>query len=186
MVEHRPWNDIIAFAILTFGVFIVAFPVYLALIASTHDAATVVGGNMPLSPGSHTLALLGRFDDTLTIDDPSDGGLNWLRRGVSPFPPFTYSELYRNPASFAFDYRSKLEAYSGELQHILQIPKHTILAGVRYQAGWSDTDADLRDNLNGTRVDTSANTSLERFSLYAYENWQILDQLRLTAGVRRS
>jgi len=43
MVEHRPWNDIIAFAILTFGVFIVAFPVYLALIASTHDAATVVG-----------------------------------------------------------------------------------------------------------------------------------------------
>ena len=45
MVEHRPWNDIIAYAILTLGVFIVAFPVYLALIASTHDAATVVGGN---------------------------------------------------------------------------------------------------------------------------------------------
>ena len=55
MVEHRPWNDIIAYAILTLGVFIVAFPVYLALIASTHDAVTVVGGNMPLSPGSHTL-----------------------------------------------------------------------------------------------------------------------------------
>jgi len=30
-------------------VFIVAFPVYLAFIASTHDAATVVSGNMPLS-----------------------------------------------------------------------------------------------------------------------------------------
>ena len=55
MVEHRPWNDIIAYAILTLGVFIVAFPVYLALIASTHDAATVVGGQMPLSPGSHIL-----------------------------------------------------------------------------------------------------------------------------------
>ena len=55
MVEHRPWNDIIAYAILTFGVFIVAFPVYLALIASTHDAATVVGGNMPLLPGGHVL-----------------------------------------------------------------------------------------------------------------------------------
>ena len=46
MVEHRPWNDIIAYAILTLGVFIVAFPVYLALIASTHDAATVVGGSI--------------------------------------------------------------------------------------------------------------------------------------------
>ena len=55
MVEHRPLNDIIAYVILTLGVFIVAFPVYLALIASTHDAATVVGGNMPLSPGGHTL-----------------------------------------------------------------------------------------------------------------------------------
>ena len=34
MVEHRPWNDIIAYAILTLGVFIVAFPVYLAPAAS--------------------------------------------------------------------------------------------------------------------------------------------------------
>ena len=66
MVEHRPWNDIIAYAILTFGVFIVAFPVYLALIASTHDAATVVSGNMPLSPGGHALELaldIGTFFD---------------------------------------------------------------------------------------------------------------------------
>ena len=55
MVEHRPLSDIIAYAILTLGIFIVAFPVYLALIASTHDAATVVGGNMPLSPGSQAL-----------------------------------------------------------------------------------------------------------------------------------
>jgi sn-glycerol 3-phosphate transport system permease protein len=55
MVEHRPWSDIIAYAILTFGVFIVAFPVYLALIASTHDAATVVSGHMPLTPGGHAL-----------------------------------------------------------------------------------------------------------------------------------
>ena len=55
MVEHRPWNDIIAYAILTLGVFIVAFPVYVAMIASTHDAATVVGGRMPLLPGGHTL-----------------------------------------------------------------------------------------------------------------------------------
>jgi sn-glycerol 3-phosphate transport system permease protein len=53
MVEHRPWNDIIAYAILTLGVFIVAFPVYVAMIASTHDAAPVVGGRMPLSPGGH-------------------------------------------------------------------------------------------------------------------------------------
>ena len=55
MVEHRPLRDLVAYAILIFGVFIVVFPVYLAVIASTHDAATVVNGNMPLSPGSYTL-----------------------------------------------------------------------------------------------------------------------------------
>ena len=53
MVEHRPWTTFIAYAILTFGIAIVVFPVYLALIASTHDAATVMNGNMPLVPGGH-------------------------------------------------------------------------------------------------------------------------------------
>ncbi|MEN3289748.1 MAG: sn-glycerol 3-phosphate transport system permease protein, partial [Bradyrhizobium sp.] len=38
MVEHRPLSAIIAYAILTFGVLLFAFPVYVALIASTHDA----------------------------------------------------------------------------------------------------------------------------------------------------
>jgi len=55
MVEHRPLRDILAYVILTLGVFIFAFPVYLALIASTHDAITVIGGKLPLLPGSHTL-----------------------------------------------------------------------------------------------------------------------------------
>jgi sn-glycerol 3-phosphate transport system permease protein len=54
MVEHRPLSDLIAYFILSIGVLIVAFPVYLAIIASTHDAATVVNGNMPLTPGEHT------------------------------------------------------------------------------------------------------------------------------------
>ena len=55
MVERRPLSGIIAYIILTLGVLIVAFPVYLAVIASTHDAATVVRGNMPLLPGEHAL-----------------------------------------------------------------------------------------------------------------------------------
>ncbi len=55
MVERRPLSGIIAYIVLTLGVLIVAFPVYLALVASTHDAATVVRGNMPLLPGEHAL-----------------------------------------------------------------------------------------------------------------------------------
>lgn len=53
MVEHRSLSTILAYVILTIGVVLFAFPVYVALIASTHDAATVVGGNMPLTPGGH-------------------------------------------------------------------------------------------------------------------------------------
>ncbi len=53
MVEHRPFSDFLAYFILTIGVLIVVFPVYLAFIASTHDAATVANGNMPLLPGEH-------------------------------------------------------------------------------------------------------------------------------------
>ncbi|MEY2410112.1 MAG: hypothetical protein QOF48_2782 [Verrucomicrobiota bacterium] len=152
-------------------------------VKETQEPSLLVGYHRDWAPGSHTLALFGRFDDTLTIDEPAAGGLSWLRRAVSPLPPNTYSQSFRNPASFSLDYESKLEAYSGEIQHIFQIPKHTIIAGARYQVGWSDTDALLLRTLDNSRVDTSADTSLDRISVYAYENWQILDKLRLTAGV---
>jgi sn-glycerol 3-phosphate transport system permease protein len=37
------------------GVVVFAFPIYFALIGSTHDAATIATGRMPLSPGSHLI-----------------------------------------------------------------------------------------------------------------------------------
>lgn len=154
------------------------------------EPTLLLGWHREWSPSSHTLALFGRFDDTLTISDPA-AGLLWLRRQVNVFTG-NYSERLANPSDsaipYALDYGTELEAYSGELQHIFQLPKHTVIAGVRYQAGWSDTDAHLaRDPGFGpssiTRVNTSAETDLNRFSIYAYENWQILDNLRLTVGV---
>jgi sn-glycerol 3-phosphate transport system permease protein len=51
MVENRRFRDLVAYLILTMGVVIVAFPVYLAILASTFDAATISNGNMPLVPG---------------------------------------------------------------------------------------------------------------------------------------
>jgi sn-glycerol 3-phosphate transport system permease protein len=55
MVEHRSFGDILAYAILTLAVFIIVFPVYLAFVASTYDAGTVMNGNMPLTPGNQLL-----------------------------------------------------------------------------------------------------------------------------------
>ncbi len=41
--------------VLIMGVVVFAFPIYFALIGSTHDAATIATGRMPLLPGGHTL-----------------------------------------------------------------------------------------------------------------------------------
>jgi sn-glycerol 3-phosphate transport system permease protein len=51
MVENRFLGDVLAYLVLAIGVLIVAFPVYLAIMASTFDATTIINGNMPLVPG---------------------------------------------------------------------------------------------------------------------------------------
>lgn len=51
MVENRPFAQFIAYLTLALGVVIVAFPVYLAVMASTFDTSTIINGNMPLVPG---------------------------------------------------------------------------------------------------------------------------------------
>jgi sn-glycerol 3-phosphate transport system permease protein len=51
MVENRRYSTLMAYLVLGIGIAIVAFPVYLAILASTFDAATIINGNMPLIPG---------------------------------------------------------------------------------------------------------------------------------------
>ena len=53
MVEHRRFGNLLPHLILLIGVAVVAFPVYLAVIASTHDNAVIANGQMPLYPGTH-------------------------------------------------------------------------------------------------------------------------------------
>ncbi len=53
MVESRPWLNLFSHLILMIGVLVVAFPVYLAIIASTHGPNDFMSGVMPLLPGPH-------------------------------------------------------------------------------------------------------------------------------------
>ncbi|PZA10666.1 sn-glycerol-3-phosphate ABC transporter permease UgpE [Rhodopseudomonas palustris] len=55
MVEHRKFGNLVPHLILWVGVAIVAFPVYLAFVASTQDNATIANGQMSLLPGGHFL-----------------------------------------------------------------------------------------------------------------------------------
>jgi sn-glycerol 3-phosphate transport system permease protein len=53
MVEDRRLGDAIAYVILSIGVLIVAFPVWLTFVASTWDNPTIINGQLPLWPGPH-------------------------------------------------------------------------------------------------------------------------------------
>ena len=53
MVENQRWLDALAHFTLILGVIVVALPVYLAVVASTHDPSAFVSGLIPLTPGDN-------------------------------------------------------------------------------------------------------------------------------------
>ncbi|BAT61706.1 lactose transport system permease protein LacG [Variibacter gotjawalensis] len=53
MVENNRFGNLIPHAVLWIGIAIVAFPVYLAFVASTHEPTIISNGQMPLTPGPY-------------------------------------------------------------------------------------------------------------------------------------
>ncbi|CAN7558171.1 sn-glycerol-3-phosphate ABC transporter permease UgpE [Variovorax paradoxus] len=53
MVERRPGLTVLSHVVLLLGIAIVAFPIYLAFIASTHTRDAILRVPMPLLPGGH-------------------------------------------------------------------------------------------------------------------------------------
>src|SRR5258705_8416391 len=53
MVERRATLGLLAHAVMILGMLIVAFPLYLAFVASTHAAQEIVQAPMPMLPGGH-------------------------------------------------------------------------------------------------------------------------------------
>jgi sn-glycerol 3-phosphate transport system permease protein len=53
MVERRATLGLLAHAVMILGMLIVAFPLYLAFVASTHAAQEIVQAPMPMVPGGH-------------------------------------------------------------------------------------------------------------------------------------
>ncbi len=55
MVENSPWGTFFTHLVLILGVALVAFPIYVAIVASTHAPGTFVSGVIPLLPGGHAI-----------------------------------------------------------------------------------------------------------------------------------
>lgn len=53
MVEKRPLLTLLSHAVMWLGVLLVAFPLYLAFVASTHLPQDIIQSPMPMLPGSH-------------------------------------------------------------------------------------------------------------------------------------
>jgi len=134
------------------------------------------------SPEHHTLFLGSRLNDQFTLTDSSADILVFIRTNngqilnLSPFPFNQFTQTNR----------SDLEAYSLELQHIWQHKPGTLIAGARFQSGASDTAASLDHVLLSpvfSPYARQASTDLQRFSVYGYYYWQVLDSLQVTAGL---
>jgi sn-glycerol 3-phosphate transport system permease protein len=53
MVENRPFVTVLSHLVLILGVIIIAFPVWMTFVASTHDQSTMLRSPVPLLPGKH-------------------------------------------------------------------------------------------------------------------------------------
>ena len=71
MIENRPVVTFVSHCMLIAGIAIIAFPIWITFVASTHDAVRMTQIPLPLLPGSHFLANL---DQALNLG--IDGGAN--------------------------------------------------------------------------------------------------------------
>ena len=61
MVENRPFLTFLAHAVLILGIAMVALPVWIAFVASTHPSSTFISGVIPLWPGDAAGEVYGRM-----------------------------------------------------------------------------------------------------------------------------
>lgn len=61
MVENRPWLTVMAHLILILGLIVIAFPVWMTFVASTHDTQTMLQSPVPVWPGTKL------FDNYYTV-----------------------------------------------------------------------------------------------------------------------
>jgi sn-glycerol 3-phosphate transport system permease protein len=79
MVENRPFLDFLAHLVLILGVALVAFPVWIAFVASTHEPGRFLQGVIPLLPGTNAAESYGRMltAGASTAGAPPVAGMLW-------------------------------------------------------------------------------------------------------------
>ena len=133
------------------------------------------------SPAQHTLLFSSRREDTFNVNNPLSPVLEIDKPGGVPASV--------TPLSMRQDYRSQLEVYSAEAQHIWQMPRAHTIVGVRFQTGEIHTEnlqtipSRIAGNFLVPPADQEVTTDLRRISVYGYQAVNVLPSLQLIAGV---
>lgn len=136
------------------------------------------------SPGVHTLLLGARLEDDQRVRSEQLGA-PWYWR-PTPGPPWA-----AGVDALSLDYRGRLEIWSGELNQIVQVKHHTLVAGVRAQAGEFDTRDALRTNVltgnasffNDPAASGQFVEDFSRLVIYGYDHFAVMKRLLLIGGV---
>lgn len=148
----------------------------------TQTPLLLAGWHHEWSPGMHTLFLGGRLENDQHLGDTNANQLVAVVNPAGVIDPTTV-------VPFDVKYRSAFETYSAELNQIFQRERHTDVLGLRYQDGSFDANA-LLDNppaslasLFALPQTSRANADFQRWTLYEYHHWQIVDGLMLIGGI---
>lgn len=127
------------------------------------------------SPNSHTLLLVSRLDDTLTLTDPAQR-IHFLKSGVGGL-------IDIETRDFASSLKSDFSLYSTELQHLWETHRHTWIVGGRVQVGDVGSAQRLQDSLSPPLATPDLDESLHRETAYLYHQWRPFESLSLMGGI---
>lgn len=142
----------------------------------------MAGYHREWAPGSHSLVLVGRLTDEVTVSSPKAGPFSLADAGGNPVAVPTRTDLM---------YRSEFEAYTAEWQQILERGSHTWVAGARAQTGQANaynrftSGAKLAGNpflQTPNPSATEVNAGFERYSAYVYDHWSLHRTLSVVGG----
>ncbi len=133
------------------------------------------------NPGNHTLFLFGRLANDFELTAP------FLSNAVSIVGfPANGAPSFAASLTGQQTNRSDTTFYSTELQQMVQLSSHTLIAGGRFQIGETENTVAVRPTgflSNLLKYNDTIETDFKRFSAYMYDYWQILDPLQITAGL---
>jgi hypothetical protein len=147
----------------------------------TQTPNLLVGWNHEWGPGSHTLLLGGRLQDTYEVADSESP----VQSFNQPFADKPFTQV--NDTTAIQNYHSDTVVDTAELQQILQANENTVIGGLRFQDGTVDTGNVLSHpqffpSFPVNSLDQAFDQNIERLSAYGYYFWELLDSLQLTAG----